>query len=576
MNNNKSEITRSKFLLTALSTAVLTISLTGCLGGDSDNDDHPVTPPVTDQPGDGQGEQPSDPLTVSTDQGNVQGIELNGMRVFRGIPYGAEPGRFAAPTVAEQRSELRVLTEEFPTSCPQPAGSTFAIPSNEEDCLFLNVYAPEEPGDYPVMVWIHGGSLVTGSGGSAYEPKRLVDQGVVVVTINYRLGALGFLPHSSLADEDSSFGNYGLMDQQLALQWIQDNIDGFGGNPDNVTIFGESAGGHSVASHLASPGSAGLFDKAIIQSGSYSPAQLSQGAGQIAFGESFARATGCADQTDTGKCLRELPLETILSNQASSYLPVTGGTVLPESIDAKLGSGDFNGGPIMIGSNLQEGRLFVGIESFGNPVDEDDYLPRVEALLQSDQRTYDRAQVANAYLDRIVDLENIEPTDPSRYARALAAINTDWRFACGTIEQLQQVNAAGQAAYGYWFVDENAPNIVRTAQGPLTPPSFPWGASHAFEIQYVLADQATLEDRGATESQIALANAMAGYWTNFAKFGDPNATDGATGNVAWSPLSEAGNMIALEPSELGEVPATDFASYHNCDFWADPSAAQQP
>lgn len=552
MTNNKSELNRPRFLLSALSTTLLAASLTGCLGGDSSND------------------APPDPLAIQTQQGDVRGVELNGMRVFRGIPYGAKPERFAAPTVATQRNETLTLTEEFPTSCPQPAGSTFAIPSDEEDCLFLNVYAPEEPGDYPVMVWIHGGSFVTGSGGDAYEPQRLVDQGVVVVTINYRLGALGFLPHASLADEDGSFGNYGLMDQQLALQWVQDNIASFDGDPDNVTIFGESAGGHSVASHLASPGSAGLFDKAIIQSGSYSPTQLSQTAGQATFGNSFVTATGCDTASDVGACLRSLPIETVLANQMASYLPVTGGSVLPESIQARLSSGDFNGGPIMIGSNLHEGRLFIGVEVLrGNPVDADDYAPRVTTLLQSDPRAYDRGQVAADYLERIVTLEGLAPDDPSRYGRALSAINTDWRFACGTINQLTQVNASGTDAYGYWFVDENAPNIL-----PVENSQFPWGATHAYEIQYVLADQETFTERGGNEQQLALSNAMVGYWANFAKFGDPNGTDGAAENVDWSPLGDGGNMIALEPTDLSEVPASDFADYHNCAFWADPVAAQ--
>ncbi|SDS35265.1 para-nitrobenzyl esterase [Halopseudomonas xinjiangensis] len=552
MNNNKSEMTKPRFFLTAISTAVLAVSLTGCLGGDSDND----TPPPA----------AADPLAVETQQGTVAGIELNNMRVFRGIPYGAEPERFAAPELPAERTERLVLSEEFATSCPQP-DATFGDYSDNEDCLYLNVYAPPEPGDYPVMVWIHGGSLTTGSGGSSYEPARLVEQGIVVVTINYRLGALGFLPHSSLADENGSYGNYGLMDQQLALKWVEENISGFGGNPDNVTIFGESAGGHSVMSHLASPGSAGLFDKAIVQSGSYSPTQLSQPAGEAVFGQPLVAATGCDQSPDVATCLRELPVDAILDAQAGSYLPVTGGQVLPESIDERLSSGTFNQVPVMIGSNLHEGRLFVGIEILQTQtgVTAANYQDKVDALLASDPREYDRQTVADEYYQRIVALENIQPDDPGRYARALSAINTDWRFACSNVNQLQQINAAGQDAYGYWFTDENAPSIL-----PYTVPGLPWGAAHAFEIQYVLADESTFVERGATESQVALSDAMVGYWANFAKFGDPNSTDGASGNVEWSAVGESGTILDLDPAQLGPVPATSYAEYHNCDLWADP------
>ena len=555
MKNQKIDLLKPRLFLTTLAAAVMTVSLSGCLDGGDDDDD---------VFGDSD-----DPLVIETQQGEVQGIELDGMRVFRGIPYADQPPRFGAPTLASERSERLVLSEEFATACPQP-DATFGDLSLEEDCLNLNVYAPEEPGEYPVMLWIHGGSLTTGSNGASYEPARLVEQGIVVVTINYRLGALGFLPHSSLADANGSYGNYGLMDQQVAMQWVQNNIAQFGGDPDNVTIFGESAGGHSVLSHLASPGSAGLFDKAIVQSGSYSPNQLTQAQGEAAFGTPLVQATGCDQASDIATCLRELPVQAILDAQAGSQLPVTGGTVLPISINQALATDDWNEVPVMIGSNLNEGRLFVGIEILTSrtPVDASNYEDKVEALLASDPRAYSRQTVADLYLERIADLENVQADDPCLYARALSAINTDWRFACSNINQVGQINAAGQPVYGYWFTDENAPSIL-----PFTVPNLPWGAAHAFEIQYVLADEATFVERGATQPQLALSESMIDYWANFAKFGDPNSTDGAAGNVEWSAVGESGTIIDLDPANLAEVPTGDFATYHNCGFWANPSAA---
>ncbi|KKO01358.1 hypothetical protein LCGC14_0115690 [marine sediment metagenome] len=541
------DVFKPRFFLTTLSVAILATALTGCLDDDDDDDDDDL---------------PENSLVISTQQGDVQGIELEGMRVFRGIPYAAPPVgalRFAATQPAPDRNGTLELNEEFGSACPQ-GGSTFAVDSVDEDCLFLNVYAPPEPGDYPVMVWIHGGSLVTGSGGSSYEPSRLVEQDIVVVTINYRVGALGFLPHASLTAETGSSGNYGLMDQQEALRWVQENIDGFGGDPDNVTIFGESAGGHSVLSQVASPAAAGLFDKAIVQSGAYSPRQVTLAAGETIFGNSFATNTGCSDDPDIAACLRALPVEDILANQVSSSIPVTGTDTLPISIDEALSTGDFNQVPMVLGNNLDEGRLFVGIqERLAGEVTAGNYQQQVNNLLPAS--AYDNITVANTYLQRMQDIEGIAPNDPVIYPLALAAIQTDWRFACSNLNQMNQVSDAQVPVWGYWFTDRDAPSIL-----PFTP-RFPWGAAHAFEIQYVLANNESLEERGATAAQLDLADAMTGYWANFAKFGDPNSTDGASESVEWDQFNVDETIIDLDPATLRQVPSADFAGFHYCDFW---------
>lgn len=542
------------FALTSLSAIILSAALTGCLSSSgSSSSTSTAAEPVTE----------SVP-TASTQQGDFTGINMDGMRVFRGIRYGAAPEgelRFAAPQPAPAHDGTVELNESFGSNCPQ-IDSAFGAGSITEDCLFLNVYAPEEPGDYPVMLWIHGGAFVSGSGGPSYEPQRLVEQGTVVVTINYRLGALGFLPHADLDDS-----NFGLLDQQLAMQWVQDNIAAFDGDPDNVTIFGESAGGHSVMSQLASPLANGLFHKAIVQSGSYNGDQLPLQdieipsvtvipGGQSLFGEPTIADTSCAGESGPAlvDCLRELSVEDILTAQPSNIIPVTGVSNLPASINQALASGEFNQVPLIMGSNRDEGDLFLLLElqqgkSFA---DDDAYTDRVTELL-SENPTLDAAAVAARYL------EKQNPADPLRRFRAWSQINTDWRFNCPNDTQWSLLE--GQVdTYGYWFTDRDAPSIL----GPV---DYPVGAAHAFEIQYVLNTFDTLESRGAGQEQLDLAAHMAEYWANFAKFGDPNSTDGAAEAVNWPRYTEGGSIIRLDAPTPSAVDVDDFREVHDCSFW---------
>src|SRR6185312_5337268 len=234
----------------------------------------------------------SGPLAIAED-GTFRGVATSTMDEFLGIRYAQAPVgdlRWRPPRRPERTQGIQDATQ-FANHCPQPA-SPFGLPSLNEDCLFLNVFTPvrknsgndgnrDHGGPLPVMFWIHGGALVVGESDD-YNPQRLVEQGVIVVTINYRLGALGFLAHPALsaeaADPDNdndmdhapSSGNYGIMDQQLALRWVKQNISAFGGDPHSVTIFGESAGGLSTFSNLVSPSANGLFERAIVESGAYS------------------------------------------------------------------------------------------------------------------------------------------------------------------------------------------------------------------------------------------------------------------------------------------------------------------
>src|SRR5271169_5398989 len=233
---------------------------------------------------------------AGTANGPVRGLANGAVDEFLGIPYAAPPVgalRWQPPQPAASWSGVRDATQ-FAPHCPQSA-SPFGQASTSEDCLFLNVFTPsrqQHGSGHPVMVWIHGGALVTGESND-YDPAGLVADGVTVVTINYRIGALGFLAHPALADAKGQSGDYGLMDQQAALRWVQRNIASFGGNPHHVTIFGESAGGLSTLSQVASPQAKGLFEKAIVESGSYNLTQASLASAESA-GETFATNAGCA------------------------------------------------------------------------------------------------------------------------------------------------------------------------------------------------------------------------------------------------------------------------------------------
>ena len=317
--------------------------------------------------------------TVETQFGTIEGLASKSGSQFLGIPYAKAPVgdlRWRAPQPIDALPEGFTATD-FGPSCAQ-APSPFGEPSLSEDCLYLNIYRPKGAfpagRKVPVMVWIHGGAFTYGTG-KIYDPTPLTKKGVMVVTINYRVGALGFMAHPALSAEAGSSGNYGIQEQQLALQWVQDNIADFGGNPDNVTLFGQSAGGLSVHAHLASPGSTRLFDKAIIQSGAYLLEQPAIADWEYV-GLGVAAAAGCPDQSPA--CLRSLPVEAILANQdpgALGWLPIVDGNTLPLSVAAALFTGNFNQVSVMEGTTADEYTLFTALsyDLTGNPITNDTY-----------------------------------------------------------------------------------------------------------------------------------------------------------------------------------------------------------
>jgi hypothetical protein len=286
---------------------------------------------------------PNDAPIVDITNGAIRGIVADGGYCFRGLPFAAPPTgdlRWRAPRPPADWHGVRDATRFGPSS-PQPENPALTGPTSE-GCLYLNVYTPtlgSGEGGLPVLVWIHGGRFTLGAGRD-YDGTKLAALGIVVVTANHRLGALGFLAHPALAPRPGGpSGNYGLMDQQAALRWVQENIRAFGGDPDNVTISGQSSGGLSVLAHMVSRGSHGLFHRAIVQSGSFALAQQSLAAAE-ADGEAFAAKAGCPDQTADG--LRRLPVADLVSSFPGAAIPgVVDGEVLEESIGTALAAGRF-------------------------------------------------------------------------------------------------------------------------------------------------------------------------------------------------------------------------------------------
>ncbi|HET9139350.1 carboxylesterase/lipase family protein [Actinophytocola sp.] len=476
------------------------------------------------------------PLVV-TSGGVVRGVDSGAVDRFLGMPYAAPPvgaSRWQPPGPAPRWSGVRDGSA-FAPHCAQPGGP-FGIPSTSEDCLYLNVFTPSGQANRlhrkPVLVWIHGGALVNGAS-TQYDPAKLVGNGVVVVTINYRLGALGFLAHPALADAPGGpTGNYGLMDQQAALRWVARNADRFGGNPHNVTIFGESAGGLSVLSHLVSPGSRGLFDRAVVQSGGYALNLASQ-SGAEAAGAAYASAVGCPDQT--AACLRGRPVQSLLAAQGTGYQPNVDGRTLTRSIGAALQAGDFARVPVVNGTTRDEWRLFVGLnELSGVPVTAENYQARISATLGVP------APVAAVIAARYPVTAYPSP------AEALGAVGTDAIFACPG-RTVSEATSRFVPTFSYEFADRGAPM-------PFLPPvSFPYGAFHAAELQYLFQTAAV----PFTADQQRLASTMRQGWTTFARFGTP----------LWPRYDSTTHRVLTLAPPRPHV-STDFATAHQCDFWA--------
>ena len=458
---------------------------------------------------------------VKLDTGMVEGAAVgdSGVTAYKAIPYAAPPVgalRWKAPRPAAAWEGARAATE-FGTACPQGGGlaqmTGEALPTLSEDCLYLNIWTTAAGTDakQPVMVWIHGGGLTLGWGHQrGYDGTALAAQGVVLVSINYRLGALGFLAHPLLSGEEEVgvSGNYGLLDQVAALEWVQRNIAGFGGDPGNVTIFGESAGGTSVQALLASPHSEGLFHRAIAQSpwltdGNYAQLKTATPLGQSAEAQGAAWAERHFPEADSADALRAVPMEAMNAAQQDGYsvLVTIEGHFMPDHVLETFAAGKQMDVPVMAGTNTDEGTMFMGFLPFNTP------------------EQYAAAMQAGYGEHAAAILELYPAADQVALVRAKNQLITDTWFAQGTRNMLAGMANVSSPAWHYHF--------SRRSSNPMM------GSHHALEIGYAFNNLGA--DAKAPDK--ALAAAMTRYWVQFARTGDPNV-DGLPAWPAFDPETD--------------------------------------
>ncbi|WP_332876784.1 carboxylesterase/lipase family protein [Massilia sp. S19_KUP03_FR1] len=530
--------------------------------------------------------KPANPPTVAhTDNGDVKGIDRLGMRSYFAIPFAAPPLgelRWAAPAPAPKWT-TRLEKTSSAAPCLQTGTSPFRLAGDSEDCLYLDVHAPIGAGPYPVMVNLHGGAFNTGGTSVYADPSPLVSKGVIVVNVAYRLGALGFLAHPALAVNGAA-GNYGIMDQQSALKWVQDNIVRFAGDKNNVTLFGESAGGFSVMTHLAAPGSKGLFNKAMVQSGSYgnerqmSAAQMATTSTAIVDtainAATAAGVSGINCTPVTAACLRNLPeavLRTHLAEAIANAIPIMvpsiDGKVLTRSVKATFLAGDNLKVPMVNGTNENEYALYIAINeaarrAAATPPNLDPantsyslqsaaYAPTVASL------TAGSGANVNEIVNRFYPLANYGTNTAIQPSLAVAAMATDLAFSCPALRTSQRINTQASPIWMYEFRDQTAPPTVGVANGKYYL-SFQQGAAHSYDLQYLY----NLGELGNDERR-QLQTAMTRYWTNFAKTGNPNTGGDVAAN--WAAFTGPANVLALDVASGGGVTQlTSFDANHKC------------
>lgn len=499
-------------------------------------------------------------LVAVTTLGPVRGAVEEGIPHFFGLPYAAPPVgalRWRAPAPAQAWTATRDATRKA-AACPQPEGLFLAGSEASEDCLFLNVWRPplSTAGRSPVMVFIHGGGFNSGTGNDEqFDGAGLAGRGVMVVTFNYRLAQLGFVAHTAFMAEDTAHhtsGNYGIMDQQAVLRWVRDNAAAFGGDPGNVTLFGESAGGISVCANLVSPGAAGLFHRAITQSGpcSFTITPLRDESARapvqsaVSQGRLFAQALGCDAAPDVAACLRSRSVEEVLAAAprptelerfGARYQPIVDGYVVPEPPWTALRAGRFHRVPFITGSNQDEGTVFT------------------RNLEIPDEAAF-RAAVGLLVPDHVDEVLRLYPL--SAFPGALAAYTAfagDAAFGCASRAQARLVAATGTPAYQYYFSRLNPGGRVLGL-----------GVYHSSEIAYVFGRFTGLLVRADADD--AVAQAMGSAWVRFAGTGDPNAP----GSSTW-PAFTAANDTYLEFGDT--IRTATGLRRERCDAleaWIDP------
>jgi para-nitrobenzyl esterase len=475
------------------------------------------------------------PKAVKVSEGMVQGTYEDGLTVYKGVPFAAPPVgdlRWRAPQPAAKWKGIRQTTRFAPG--PMQGGSP---PSGKsEDCLYLNIWTPAKSAKekIPVLVWIYGGGFSFGSTSEpGYSGEKLAKKGVVLVSIAYRVGQLGFLAHPELSAEnpDHVSGNYGLLDQIAGLKWIQKNIAAFGGDPKKVTIFGESAGGISVSMLCASPLAKGLFCGAISQSGgSFGPTRPATFPGENmktlqqaeADGLSYVQKTGVSSVAELRKMeAGKLPL----GMGMGGAWPITDGYVIPDDQYKLYEAGKYNDTPILVGYNSDEGA------SFSREKTAEEYMAGVKTR-------YGR------FADELIKVYPPGEKNVPKTARDLAR---DAAFGWHTWSWARLQSQTGKSKVFIYYFDQH-PDY------PADSPRYGFGSPHGQEVAYVFQhlDPSNPQTSG---SDLAISEAMGTYWTNFAKYSDPNGE----GVPAWPAFSDAstGVMYFGQTPHIGPVPSLE-------------------
>lgn len=486
---------------------------------------------------------------IQLHSGPISGKVEDGVRVFSGIPYAAPPVgalRWKPPQEIALWEQVKNCTD-FSPSCPQPKQQDTGKFS--EDCLYLNIWTTAKKPDerLPVMVWIHGGAFNFGSASQPeYNGKNLAQKGVVVVTINYRLGPLGFLVHPLLSKESehNTSGNYGLLDQIAALKWVQKNIAAFGGNPDRVTIFGQSAGSRSVSLQMISPLSAGLFHRAIAESGGpiigseyLNPVFNGNMANVSKMGQKLTSKLGCDKAEDVLAAMRAKSAQEIVAaadcktsvfDEGLFFAPVFDGWVLPKNPLAAYSGGQQHDVPIIVGSTRNEGNLYL--------VDETD-------LSVEKYKSFLKARFADNYAKAFEMFPAYKAKDVARAIDHFVTVAANAQPARLVAQSMERKKSSG-----YLYLFTRLPDTAMARK---------LGVHHGVELAYVFGNMNKSD--GYNDTDMRLSKKMMDYWVNFAKTGNPNGQ----GLADW-PAYKSKSDLNLEFSDT--IHTNKHLFKKECDF----------
>ncbi|MFO1502002.1 MAG: carboxylesterase family protein [Verrucomicrobiota bacterium] len=475
------------------------------------------------------------PAAVMVDGGLVQGTTEHGLTVYRGIPFAAPPAgelRWRAPQPVSAWEGVR-QTKKFG---PKPIQGAGTGPDMSEDCLYLNVWTPaKSPNDrVPVLVWIYGGGFSFGATSEpGYSGEKLARKGVVLVSIAYRVGQLGFLAHPELSAESPHrvSGNYGLLDMIAGLEWIQKNIAVFGGDRDKVTLFGESAGGIAVSMLCVSPLAKGLFHGAISQSGgSFGPPRLTTFPGENLkrlqdaerAGESYAKSAGVSAIAE----LRKIATDKLPAGRGmGSAWPIIDGWIVPDDQYKLYALGKYNDTPILVGYNSDEGA------SFRPPKTPEEYISAVKTRY-------------GKFADNLIKAYPVGTNTVPKTARDLTR---DAAFGWHTRTWARLQSQTGKSKVFYYYFDQHPDYPADSAQAG-------YGTPHGADVAYVF-QHLDPKNPPTSKTDLAISKIMATYWVNFAKHGDPNGE----GLPAWPGFSDshAQVMYFSQNPHLGPVPSAE-------------------